>query len=102
SGEDFVVRPETETMQPDLKGIESVARSYDVIDAPEFRERFLERVDFLAENVPAARTDATHRAEHGLPDFIPLAFEIVLQDHARDLGDVSGGEPHSVNDDHAT
>src|SRR5205085_6734804 len=77
----------------------AVGGSDHVTASPEFRERLLEAFDFLSENVPAARTDATHRSEDHLCDFIPLAFEIVLQDHARDLGDVSGGEPHSVNDD---
>src|SRR5437763_325512 len=67
--------------------------------APEFRQLPFKEFNFLSENVPATRTDAAYRLEHRVRDFIPLAFEIVLQDHARDLGDVSGGEPHSVNDD---
>ena len=51
--------------------------------APEFRQLSFEGLDLAPENVPATRPDAAHSPEHRLRDFIPLAFEIVLQDHAR-------------------
>jgi hypothetical protein len=51
--------------------------------SPEGGQFFFERLHFRTENVPAARSDAANRAENLLRDFIPLAFEIVLQDHAR-------------------
>ena len=72
----------SEATQTDLQRVEAVPGSDCLGHAPEFRQVFLKRFNFRAQNEPAACAHTVNRAE-GLPlHLFPLPLKIILKNHS--------------------